>query len=151
MAVGERLPDFDLEATGGERLQRGTLPPRTLLYFYPKDDTSGCTIEAHEFSERLREFERAGVSVYGVSPDSLRSHEKFAAKCELSVPLISDPQHTLIGALGLWVEKTLYGRRYMGVERSTVLVEKGTVTREWRKVKPAGHAAEVLEAVSAAS
>ena len=142
------LPEFDLELGEGGRLRRDDLlGRRTVLYFYPKDDTPGCTIEGREFTALLDDFRAAGVDVYGVSPDSPRSHERFAAKCDLGIPLISDPEHVLIGALGLWVEKSLYGRTYQGVKRSTFLIgDDGAVDREWRAVTAGGHAAEVLEA-----
>ena len=148
MGATTALPEFDLELGGGGRLRRDDLlGHRTVLYFYPKDDTPGCTIEGREFTALLDDFRAAGVEVYGVSPDSPRSHERFAAKCDLGIPLLSDPEHVLIGALGLWVEKSMYGRDYNGVERSTFLVgDDGAVEREWRKVKAGGHAAEVLEA-----
>jgi thioredoxin-dependent peroxiredoxin len=149
MAGGTRLPEFDLPTSGGGRLRSDDLVGRrTLLYFYPKDDTPGCTVEGQDFSRLQGDFQRSGVPVYGVSPDSEKSHEKFIAKCSLAIPLVSDPQRVLIDALGLWVEKHYMGRSYMGVERSTFLVgPEGTIEREWRQVKPAGHAAEVLEAV----
>jgi peroxiredoxin Q/BCP len=145
-----RLPDFDLEVTGGRRLAAADLRGRrTVLYFYPKDDTPGCTLEGREFTALRDAFERAGVTVYGVSPDSARSHDKFAAKCDLGIPLISDPGRLLCEALDVWKEKSMYGRTYMGVERSTFLVgPELTIDREWRKVKPAGHAQEVLDAVA---
>jgi peroxiredoxin Q/BCP len=142
------LPEFDLELGGGGRLRRDDLlGRRTVMYFYPKDDTLGCTLEGREFSAILDDFRAAGVEVYGVSPDSPRSHEKFATKCDLGIPLLSDPEHVLIGPLGLWVKKSMYGRDYNGVQRSTFLVgDDGAVEREWRNVKAGGHAAEVLEA-----
>jgi len=142
------LPDFDLELGGGRRLRRDDLlGRRTLLYFYPKDDTPGCTVEGREFTALLGDFRAAGIDVYGVSPDSVRSHDRFAAKCDLGIPLISDPDRVLIDALGLWVEKSRYGRTYRGVERSTFLVgATGDVEKEWRKVTAGGHAAAVLEA-----
>jgi thioredoxin-dependent peroxiredoxin len=148
MATQTALPPFDLELGGGGRLRRDDLlGRRTVLYFYPKDDTPGCTIEGHEFTALLDDFRGAGVEVYGVSPDSARSHDRFAAKCELAVPLISDPDRVLIDSLGLWVEKSMYGRTYRGVQRSTFLIDgSGEVEREWRAVKAAGHAAAVLEA-----
>lgn len=148
MDANATLPDFDLELGGGRRLRRDDLlGRRTVLYFYPKDDTPGCTIEGREFTALVDDFRAAGIEVYGVSPDSPKSHERFAAKCHLSVPLISDPDHVLIGALGLWVEKSMYGRTYSGVQRSTFLVgDDGAVEREWRAVTAGGHAAEVLEA-----
>ena len=146
------LPEFELERGGGGRLRRGDLlGRRTVLYFYPKDDTPGCTVEGREFTALRGDFRAAGVEVYGVSPDSARSHQRFAAKCDLGVPLISDPDHVLIDALDLWVEKSMYGRTYRGVERSTFLVgADGEVEREWRAVKAGGHAADVLEAARAA-
>jgi peroxiredoxin Q/BCP len=142
------LPDFDLQLGGGGRLRRGDLlGRRTVLYFYPKDDTPGCTVEGREFTALRDDFRAAGLAVYGVSPDSPGSHQRFAAKCNLGIPLISDPDHVLVGALGLWVEKSMYGRTYEGVERSTFLVgEDGAIEREWRHVKAKGHAATVLEA-----
>ncbi len=148
MGIPTALPDFDLELGGGGRLRRDNLlGRRTVLYFYPKDDTPGCTIEGREFTALLDDYRAAGVEVYGVSPDSPRSHERFATKCDLGIPLVSDPERVLIGALGLWKEKSMYGRSYKGVERSTFLVgEDGTVEREWREVKAGGHAAAVLEA-----
>jgi peroxiredoxin Q/BCP len=145
------IPEFDLAVSGGgERLRSSDLRGRrTVLYFYPKDDTPGCTLEGQEFTRLRAEFERAGVAVYGVSPDSESSHERFATKCELGIPLISDPQRQLIDALGLWKEKEFAGRRYMGVERSTFLIGPSLeLEREWRSVRPQGHAAEVLAAVS---
>jgi len=142
------LPDFDLELGGGRRLRRDDLlGRRTLLYFYPKDDTPGCTVEGREFTALLGDFRAAGIDVYGVSPDSVRSHDRFVAKCDLGIPLISDPDRVLIDALGLWVEKSRYGRTYRGVERSTFLVgATGDVEKEWRAVTAGGHAAAVLEA-----
>jgi thioredoxin-dependent peroxiredoxin len=149
METGTRLPDFDLSTGGDGRIRSDDLHgKRTVLFFYPKDDTPGCTLEGHEFSTLLDEFQQHGTAVYGVSPDSPKSHDRFAEKCSLTVPLISDPDHVLIDPLGLWVEKHYMGRTYMGVERSTFLVgPDGTIERVWRQVKPAGHAAEVLDAV----
>jgi thioredoxin-dependent peroxiredoxin len=142
------LPDFDLELGGGRRLRRDDLlGRRTLLYFYPKDDTPGCTVEGREFTALLGDFRAAGIDVYGVSPDSVRSHDRFIAKCDLGIPLISDPDRVLIDALGLWVEKSRYGRTYRGVQRSTFLVgATGDVEKEWRAVTAGGHAAAMLEA-----
>jgi peroxiredoxin Q/BCP len=148
MAVhpGDRLPDFDLATGGGGRLRAADLAgKRTVLYFYPKDDTTGCTLEAREFTRLLPEFARRGAQVIGVSPDSERSHDRFAAKCDIGFPLLSDPDKQLCDAFGVWVEKSMYGRTYMGVERSTFLIAAdGTVEREWRKVKASGHASQVL-------
>jgi thioredoxin-dependent peroxiredoxin len=148
MGTVAALPDFDLELGGGKRLRRDDLlGRRTLLYFYPKDDTPGCTVEGREFTALLGDFRAAGIDVYGVSPDSVRSHERFAAKCDLGTPLISDPDRVLIDGLGLWVEKSRYGRTYHGVQRSTFLVgATGDIEKEWRAVTAGGHAAAVLEA-----
>jgi peroxiredoxin Q/BCP len=150
MAVGARLPDFDLETSGGERVTNADLEGhRTLLYFYPKDDTPGCTVEGQEFTRLNDAFAEAGVTVYGVSPDSPKKHQRFIEKCSLGIPLISDPDRRLIESQGLWVEKKFMGREYMGVARSTLLIgPDGTIEREWRDVKPTGHAAEVLETIN---
>ena len=150
MGTTKPLPEFDLAMSGGGRLRRDDLlGRRTVLYFYPKDDTAGCTLEGREFTGLLERFKAAGIDVYGVSPDSVKSHDRFAAKCELTIPLISDPDHVLIGPLGLWVNKSMYGRVYQGVQRSTFLVgSDGAVEKEWRAVTARGHANEVLEVAS---
>lgn len=153
MATETDLPQFDLALSGGGRVRRDDLlDRRTVLYFYPKDDTPGCTLEGQEFTRLFGDFKAAGVDVFGVSPDSAASHDRFAAKCDLGIPLISDPDHVLIGALDLWVDKTRNGQTYKGVERSTFLIDgSGRVEREWRAVQPAGHAAAVLEAATSAA
>lgn len=121
-----------------------------VIYFYPKDDTSGCTREAQDFSALTTDFAAAGVRVLGVSKDSAKSHAKFTEKYALSVPLATDADGAVLEAFGAWVEKSMYGRRYMGVDRSTFLFDAaGTLVREWRKVKVPGHAAEVLAAARA--
>jgi peroxiredoxin Q/BCP len=152
MATGTRIPDFDLATSGGGRLTSGDLEGRrTLLYFYPKDDTPGCTLEGQDFTRLLPEFAARGVAVYGVSADSPKSHERFIEKCSLGTPLVSDPDHVLINPLDLWIEKHYAGNTYMGIERTTFLIgPDGTVEREWRAVKAPGHAAEVLDAVGGA-
>jgi len=149
VAAGDALPKFDLATSGGGRLASANLKgKRAVLYFYPKDDTTGCTLEAREFTRLLPEFAKKGVAVYGISPDSEKSHDRFTAKCEIGFPLISDPDRALCEAFGVWVEKSMYGRKYMGVERSTFLVgDDGRIEQAWRKVKPSGHAAEVLAAL----
>ena len=143
---GDKAPDFDLEtADGPARL--GDFAGKTLvLYFYPKDDTSGCTREAQDFTALAAEFKAAGATVIGVSKDSVEKHRKFAAKYGLGVALGSDPEGEVIERYGAWVEKSLYGRKYMGVDRSTFLIQDGVVRRIWRKVKVPGHAQAVLEA-----
>jgi peroxiredoxin Q/BCP len=118
-----------------------------VLYFYPKDDTSGCTREAQDFTALADEFKAAGVRVVGVSRDPMKSHDKFIGKYRLAIPLASDEDGRISEAFGTWVQKSMYGRKYMGMERSTFLIgADGRVLKEWRKVKVPGHAAEVLEA-----
>ena len=148
---GDKAPDFDLAADGGERLKLSRFKGRpVVLYFYPKDDTSGCTLEAQDFSKLAGDFRQAGVEVIGVSPDSVESHAKFRKKYDLSVQLAADADKAVANAYGVWVEKSMYGRKYMGVERSTFLIDKqGRIARSWRKVKVPGHAAEVLDAAQA--
>jgi peroxiredoxin Q/BCP len=150
MTVGARLPDFDLETSDGSRVTNQDLQGRrTVLYFYPKDDTPGCTLEGQEFTSLSSAFAEAGVAVYGISPDTAKMHQRFISKCGLGIPLISDPQRRLIDSQGLWVEKKFMGRAYMGVARTTLLVgPDGTIQREWTDVKPSGHAAAVLESVN---
>jgi thioredoxin-dependent peroxiredoxin len=148
ISLGGAVPDFTLPKDGG-----GTLSPKELrgniavLFFYPKDDTTGCTLEAKDFSDRTGEFENLGAAVVGISPDSIRSHGKFKAKHGLSVTLLSDESKQMIASFGLWVEKSMYGRKYMGVERTTLLLNpEGGVAQIWGKVKVPGHAEAVLEA-----
>jgi thioredoxin-dependent peroxiredoxin len=122
-----------------------------VLYFYPKDDTSGCTREAQDFTALADDFAKAGVKVVGLSRDPMKKHDKFIAKYDLKVPLASDEEGRISDAFGTWVEKSMYGRKYMGMERSTFLIGKdGRVARAWRKVKVPGHAAEVLKVVKSA-
>jgi peroxiredoxin Q/BCP len=149
IAAGDTLPTFDLATGGGGRISSADMAGRrTALYFYPKDDTTGCTVEAREFTKLLPEFTKRGVQVVGVSPDSEKSHDRFTAKCDIGFPLISDPDRSLCEAFGVWIEKAMYGRKYMGVERATFLVgADGRIERAWHKVKASGHAAEVLAAL----
>ena len=150
MDVGDRLPPVVLTASDGASVPLDTLPLPLVLYFYPKDDTPGCTREAGDFSERMPAFTAAGVSVLGMSQDAPAKHLKFAEKHSLAVPLASDLDGSVLAAFGTWVEKQLYGRRYMGIERATFLFGRdGRVSRVWRKVKVAGHAEEVLAAARA--
>ncbi len=147
--VGGTAPDFALETADGPVTLADFAGKTLVLYFYPKDDTTGCTKEAQEFSSLAPAFAEAGVNVIGVSKDSLTVHARFTAKYELGIPLGSDPEGAVVEAYGSWVEKSLYGRRYMGIDRSTFLIQDGVVARIWRKVKVAGHAAEVLTSAQA--
>lgn len=149
IAEGDTLPDLALTMPDGGtvRLDSYTGAP-FVLYFYPKDDTSGCTREAQEFSEHLIAFKGAGAAVLGVSRDAPKKHQKFIEKYDLTVPLASDEDGVVCEAFGAWVEKSMYGRKYMGIDRSTFLFDAtGTLVRAWRKVKVPGHVEEVLEAV----
>jgi peroxiredoxin Q/BCP len=153
LTVGARAPGFSLASDGGSTVALKDLKGRrVVLYFYPKDDTSGCTTEACEFRDRWKEVERLGVVVLGVSPDPLASHLKFKQKYRLPFPLLSDPDHAVADAYGAWGPKSMYGRTYEGIRRSTFLIdEDGKILRIFRNVKPKGHAAEVLEALEAES
>lgn len=146
---GAAAPDFDLETADG-RVKLADFAGKTLvLYFYPKDDTSGCTKEAQEFTALAPEFAKSGVTVVGVSKDSVASHRKFAAKYDLAVQLGADPEGGVVEAYGAWVEKSMYGRKYMGIDRSTFLIRDGKIAKVWRKVKVPGHAQQVLDAARA--
>jgi peroxiredoxin Q/BCP len=146
LAVGDKVPDFALATDAGTKLSRAGLKGQPyVLYFYPKDDTAGCTREAIDFSAAAAKFAKAGVQVIGVSKDSLAAHEKFRAKHTLKVTLASDPEIEAAQAFGVWGEKSLYGRKYMGVERATFLVDaSGRIAAAWRKVKVPGHIEAVL-------
>ena len=148
---GKRAPNFELPVDNGETVKLSKLKGEAVvLFFYPKDDTSGCTKEAIAFSELEKQFAAAGTRVFGISPDSLKKHLKFREKHGLTVPLISDEEKAAAQAYGVWVEKSMYGRKYMGIERSTFLIDKaGKVAKAWRKVKVPGHAEDVLEAAKA--
>lgn len=145
---GDRVPDVKLEGMDGEVVSpRDFSGNKLVLYFYPKDDTSGCTREAQDFTALAEDFENAGTWVLGISKDGPQSHRKFRDKYGLAVKLASDGDGSACEAFGTWVEKSMYGRKYMGIERATFLVDRdGTVARIWRKVKVPGHAQEVLEA-----
>jgi peroxiredoxin Q/BCP len=146
--VGDRFPDFTLQDQNGGTLTLSDLRGlKTVVYFYPKDDTSGCTAEACEFRDAMPDI--SGARVVGVSPDNVKSHRKFVDKYNLNFTLLADVDHTLAEACGVWVEKSMYGNKYMGVDRTTYLLdEDGVVRHVWRKVKPQGHAAEVQAALS---
>jgi peroxiredoxin Q/BCP len=146
---GQQAPALQLATTGGETIDLANPGGKIVLYFYPKDDTSGCTREAQDFTALADNFAAAGTRVVGVSRDSAKSHDKFIAQYDLKVPLAVD-EGALSEAFGTWVEKSMYGRKYMGMERATFLLgADGTVLRAWRKVKVPNHAAEVLKAAQA--
>lgn len=148
---GDAAPAFTLPASGGRTVSSAALAGRKfILYFYPKADTSGCTKEACAFQEALPQLGKLGLEVIGVSPDPLKPIEKFAAKYNLTFPLASDESKVTAEAYGVWVEKSMYGRKYMGIERSTFLVDaSGRIARAWHKVKVEGHAEAVAAAAAA--
>lgn len=148
ITVGQPAPDFSIETNDGPRSLADYKGKRLVLYFYPKDDTPGCTTEAQQFRDEYLRFTVNNAEILGVSKDSMAAHEKFAAKHSLPFPLGSDPEGTLCQAYDVWKEKVNYGRKYMGIERSTFLVdETGTVRGVWTKVKVAGHVQAILNAL----
>ncbi len=150
VAVGKKVPDFKAASTAGEWRLKDAAGAKLVLYFYPKDNTTGCTKEGEAFRDLHAEFRRAKVTVVGVSPDSVASHEKFKAKYRFPFELLADTDRAVCELFEVYKEKSMYGRKYMGVERSTFLVDAGGVLRaEWRKVKVPGHADEVLAAARA--
>ncbi|ACK50567.1 alkyl hydroperoxide reductase/ Thiol specific antioxidant/ Mal allergen [Methylocella silvestris BL2] len=148
---GMAAPEFKLPGDRGEPISLQSFKGRKLvLYFYPKDDTSGCTKEAIDFNQLKPEFEKAGAAILGVSPDTVASHVKFKTKHQLGLDLASDESKAMLGAYGVWVEKSMYGRKYMGVERTTLLIDRqGVIAQIWSKVKVPGHAEAVLAAAKA--
>jgi peroxiredoxin Q/BCP len=149
---GDKAPAMTVTASDGTRLNLAAPGQPLVVYFYPKDDTSGCTREAQDFTALAPEFRSAGVKVVGVSRDPMKSHEKFIGKYGLAVPLVSDEDGRISDAFGTWVQKSMYGRKYMGMERSTFLIDAdGRVLKAWRKVKVPGHADEALKAATAAA
>ena len=150
IGVGDKVPAMTTALSDGSSLNLAAPGGKLVLYFYPKDDTSGCTREAQDFTAMADDFAAAGAKVVGVSRDDMNKHDKFIAKYDLAVPLAADTDGAISDAFGTWVQKSMYGRKYMGMERATFLIDAdGTVIREWRKVKVPGHAAEVLAAVKA--
>ena len=148
--VGDLAPDFTLPSDSNTITLSSLKGKPVVLYFYPKDDTSGCTKEAIAFSQLKPEFDKIGARVIGLSPDSAEKHAKFRKKHELTVDLAADEDRTALEAYGVWVEKSMYGRKYMGVERATFLIDaEGRIAHVWEKVKEAGHAEAVLEAAHA--
>ena len=149
ISEGDKAPALKVTSSDGSTVDLSAPGQPLVLYFYPKDDTSGCTLEAQNFTQLAPDFKKAGVKVVGVSRDPMKKHEKFIAKYDLAVPLASDEDGKISDAFGTWVEKSMYGRKYMGMERATYLIgADGKVQRAWRKVKVPGHAAEVLKAAS---
>ncbi|KQM32889.1 alkyl hydroperoxide reductase [Rhizobium sp. Leaf68] len=151
LTIGDEAPDFRLPRNGGGDISRSDLKGKAVvLYFYPKDDTSGCTAEAIDFSALGAQFEAANTVVIGISPDSVKSHDKFAAKHSLTVMLAADEDKSALEAYGVWKEKSMYGKKYMGVERTTFLISPdGKVAKIWSKVKVPGHAQAVLDEAKA--
>lgn len=151
LTIGTKAPAFSLPATDGREISLDSLKGRkVVLYFYPKDDTSGCTLEAKNFQALKKDFVAADTEIVGVSPDSLKRHDKFRAKYGLDFTLASDETKTMLEAYGVWVEKSMFAHKYMGVERTTVLIDReGNIAQVWRKVKVAGHAEDVLAAARA--
>ena len=153
LTTGAPAPAFTLPvtgpSTGGDTLSLADLAPnRVVLFFYPKDDTSGCTAEAIAFTENLAAFEEAGVKILGISKDTIAKHDKFIAKYDLGMPLLSDAEGDVCEQFGVWKEKSMYGKTYMGIERSTFLIgADGTIEHVWRKVKVPGHVEDVLSVV----
>ena len=143
---GDAVPAMKLALSDGTTLDLAAKAP-VVLYFYPKDDTSGCTREAQDFTALAADFAKAGARVVGVSRDPMKKHDKFIAKYDLKVPLASDEDGALSEAFGTWIEKSMYGRKDMGMERATVLIRDGRVVKSWRKVKVPGHAADILKAL----
>ena len=147
--VGDRAPAITVTASDSTSVDLAAPGQPLVLYFYPKDDTSGCTREAQDFTVLASEFAKAGVKVIGVSRDAMKKHEKFIGKYSLAVPLVSDEDGRISDAFGTWVQKSMYGRKYMGMERATFLIgADGRVLREWRKVKVPNHAEQVLKAAT---
>ena len=147
---GDKAPSIKVKASDGSSIDLGAPGQPLVLYFYPKDDTSGCTREAQDFTALAADFAAAGVKVIGVSRDPMKKHEKFIDKYGLTVPLVSDEDGRISDAFGTWVEKSMYGRKYMGMERATYLIgAEGKVLKVWRKVKVPKHAEEVLKAAAA--
>jgi peroxiredoxin Q/BCP len=151
MNIGDLFPDFNLPRDGGGTMSLADFNgSKLVLFLYPKDDTSGCTLESIEFTAQSTDFEKVGTKIAGLSKDSIASHEKFIKKYDLGMPLLSDEDGALVEKLGCWVEKNMYGRKYMGIERTTFLIgETGIILKIWNKVKVKGHVDDVLEVVTA--
>lgn len=146
LQIGDLVPEFSLSTDGGKNVSSANLSGvRYVLYFYPKDDTPGCTTEACNFRDNLPAFNATSVQIFGVSADSGAAHDKFVKKFSLNFPLISDPNRVLVEGMGVWIEKNMYGKKYMGIARATFVVDAaGKIEKVWEKVTPAGHAEQVL-------
>jgi peroxiredoxin Q/BCP len=150
LQVGDKLPNFTLPTTAGEFRSRGKRDGALVVYFYPRDNTPGCTLEGADFRDLAPAFRRAGTTILGISTDTLESHRRFREKMKFPFELGADEDHAVASSFGVWKQKNMYGRKMMGIERSTFLIDaKGVVRNEWRKVRVAGHAAQVLEAARA--
>jgi peroxiredoxin Q/BCP len=149
LTIGQKAPDFNLESNEGKQVTLAeNLGKNIILYFYPKDDTPGCTTEAKDFSALHEQFSKLNTQIFGISKDSIASHNKFQEKYCLSIPLLSDPEGKVCESYGTWVEKSKFGKKYMGIERATFLIDtKGIIRKIWRNVSVAGHAQEILKAV----
>ncbi len=146
LQIGDQVPEFSLSADGDKAVSSASLKgTRFVLYFYPKDDTPGCTTQACSFRDNLPAFNAVSIQIFGVSADSGAAHDKFVKKFGLNFPLISDPSRALIEGMGVWVEKSMYGKKYMGIARATFVIDAaGKIEKLWEKVTPAGHAEQVL-------
>lgn len=149
LTIGTAAPDVTLPRDGGDMITLADIQGPVVLYFYPKDDTPGCTKEAIQFTEHLEGFAASGAIILGISKDTVAKHEKFIAKHDLKIALLSDADGDVCERFGVWVEKNMYGKQYMGIERATFLISGGKIARIWRKVKVPGHVDEVLNAVRA--
>ncbi|MDC1229064.1 peroxiredoxin [Octadecabacter sp.] len=149
LTIGTAAPEVTLPRDGGDMITLADIQGPVVLYFYPKDDTPGCTKEAIGFTEHLEGFAASGATILGVSKDTVAKHEKFIAKHDLKIALLSDADGDVCERFGVWVEKNMYGKQYMGIERATFLISGGKIARIWRKVKVPGHVDEVLDAVRA--
>ena len=149
LTIGTAAPDVTLPRDGGDMITLADIQGPVVLYFYPKDDTPGCTKEAIGFTEHLEGFAASGATIMGISKDTVAKHEKFIAKHDLKIALLSDADGDVCERFGVWVEKNMYGKQYMGIERATFLISGGKIARIWRKVKVPGHVDEVLDAVRA--
>lgn len=147
LSVGDMAPNFNIPISEGQSFDLSSNKGhKVVIYFYPKDDTPGCTLEAKDFRDHIEDFKKLGVIVIGISRDNLKSHEKFITKCDLNFPLASDENGEVCEKYGVWVEKSMYGKKYMGIERSTFLIdEDGKIAKIWRKVSVDGHVKEILE------